>query len=275
MQCEEVRQQFTDHVTGQIDEPARTVLGQHLATCEECRGEADDLKRLWTTLGSLPEAEPSPELRARFHVMLEAYRHGMDNAPKQKWWQTWQSRLGRWWPRQPAWQLGFALTLMILGVVIGRFSQGVPTVPVATQAPEVAELRAELSQMRQMVAISLMQQQSASDRLKGVNWSYQLQQPGSEILTALLDALMHDPNVNVRLATVDALRQFGDQPTVRQGVIEAMARQESPMVQIALIDLAVDLREKESVPVLRKLTEDQNIDQAVRERAQRRLSEME
>jgi anti-sigma factor RsiW len=275
MRCEEVRDQFTDYVSGQIEEPARSAIGQHLAACEGCRNETEDLKKLWTTLGSIPETEPGPELRSRFHIMLEAYRQGMDNAPQQKWWHGWYSRLTGWWPPQPALQLGFALALLILGVVIGRQFQVVSTVPAVAPAAEVAELRAELSQTRQLVAISLMQQQSANDRLRGVNWSYQLQQPGMEILTALLDALMHDPNVNVRLATIDALRQFGDQPVVRLGVVEAMARQESPMVQIALIDLAVDLREKESVPALRKLTEDQTVNETVRERALRRLSEME
>jgi HEAT repeat protein len=126
-----------------------------------------------------------------------------------------------------------------------------------------------------MIALSLMQQQSASERLKGVSWSYQMQKPGGEVLTALLDTLTHDPNVNVRLATVDALRQFGDQPVVRRGLVDAMTRQESPLVQIALIDLAVDLREKESVGTLRQLTQDQKVNEAVRERAQRGLSELE
>jgi hypothetical protein len=142
-------------------------------------------------------------------------------------------------------------------------------------SPELAELRSELSDTRQMVALSLMQQQSATDRLKGVNWSYRLQEPSADVMRALLDTLMHDSNVNVRLATVDALRQFGKQPVVRRGLIEAMTRQESPMVQIALIDLAVDLHEKESIGTLRELTQDQNLDPAVRDRAQKGLTELE
>jgi hypothetical protein len=147
-----------------------------------------------------------------------------------------------------------------------------------TTAPanqELSDLRSELSQTRQMVALSLMQQQSATDRLKGINWSYRLQDPGNDVLKALLDTLMHDANVNVRLATVDALRQFGGQPAVRRGVVEAMARQESPMVQIALIDLAVDLHEKESIQTLKQFAEDSSLDQSVRERAQKGLQELE
>jgi hypothetical protein len=47
------------------------------------------------------------------------------------------------------------------------------------------------------------------------------------------------------------------------------------MVQIALIDLAVDLREKESITTLRQLTEDRQVNEAVRERAQKGLAELE
>lgn len=126
-----------------------------------------------------------------------------------------------------------------------------------------------------MVALSLMQQQSASDRLRGVNVSYELPHPGTEVLRALLDTLTHDPNVNVRLATVDALRQFGDQTVVRKGIVEAMPRQESAMVQVALIDLAVDLHEKGSLDTLRQFSSDEKLDIAVRERARKGLAQME
>ena len=73
---------------------------------------------------------------------------------------------------------------------------------------ELVAMRGELRDLREMVTLSLMQQQSASDRLKGVSWSGQIDCPGSEVVAALLDALMHDPNVNVRLATIDALERF-------------------------------------------------------------------
>src|SRR5205085_6826595 len=127
--------------------------------------------------------------------------------------------ISAWWPRQPALQLGAALALLLLGVFAGHRVQSTPP---AQQNGELGELRGELAQMRLMVTLSLMQQQSASERLKGVSWSYQMRQPDREVLMALLDTLTHDPNVNVRLATVDALRQFGEQPVVRRGVVDAM-----------------------------------------------------
>jgi HEAT repeat protein len=121
--------------------------------------------------------------------------------------------------------------------------------------------------MRQMVTLSLMQQQSASERLKGVTWTGQIDQPGSEVVTALLDTLMHDPNVNVRLASVDALRRFAERESVRRGAADALPRQTSPLVQIALIDFLVDVGGRESSTTFRGLSQDPMLDQAVRERA--------
>ena len=122
--------------------------------------------------------------------------------------------------------------------------------------------------MRQMVALSLLQQQSASERLKGVSWSNQLDQPGAEVLSALLGTLMHDPNVNVRLASIDALKKFGETQWVRRGVLQALEEQASPLVQIALIDLVVEMQAKESVDTLRRLTKNTALHEAVRKRAE-------
>jgi hypothetical protein len=273
MRCEEVRNQLTDYVIGQIDEPRRGLIDKHLSACEECRTEAEELKILWGGLGSIPSQEPSPELRSRFEIMLHAYEHGLAQTARPSWWESLNRLLSRLWPQRPAIQIALALGLLVIGVALGLRMRN--ETPVGPATSEVVQLRNELSQLRQMIAVSLMQQQSASERLKGVNWSYRLQQPDAQVLSALLNTLMHDSSINVRLATVDALRQFGDQPVVRNGVVQAIPREESPMVQVALIDLAVDLRERESIGTLQQLAQDKKIDPSVRERAERGLAELE
>ncbi len=277
MQCEEVREQFTGDMTqapDDVDEALRSQIAEHLATCEACRAETEELRRVWTVMGSLPAPQPGAQARARFDLMVAAYRQGLDHAAAPGLWTGMNSWLAGWWPRQPALQFGLGLALLALGVLAGRELLPAPASS-ALRTDEIAALRGQVAAMNQMIMLSLIQQQSASDRLRGVNWSYELTQPGQEVVAALLDTLMHDSNINVRLATVDALRQFGDQPRVRKGVIEAMRKQDSPMIQVALIDLAVDLKEKESASTLREFAQDQNLDAAVRARAQKGLSELE
>jgi hypothetical protein len=131
----------------------------------------------------------------------------------------------------------------------------------------LAELRRELRDMRQMLMLSLMQQQSATERLRGVSGSVQIDEPGAEIVRALLETLRHDPNVNVRLACVDALRRFSEQDVVRRGTVEALAESSYPLVQIALIDFVVETKDKDAIDALRRLSEDSMVDEAVRGRA--------
>lgn len=166
---------------------------------------------------------------------------------------------------------GAAASLLLVGVLIGR--QWTPA-PVPAPATEIAELRGEVGHLRELVSLSLMRQQSASERLRGVSWSAQIDRPSQDVVAALLDALMHDPNVNVRLATVEALGRFADEELVRRRAIEAVDQQPSPLVQIALIDLIVNANEREGAPTLRRLAADPQVHQSVRERAARGIEQL-
>ena len=104
--------------------------------------------------------------------------------------------------------------------------------------------------------------------MRGVEFSYRLEQPGEQVLSALLTALDSDPNVNVRLAAVDALQQFARDALVKKGLLDSLPRQHSPLVQIELINLMVELKEKESVPVLKALLQNSELNNSVRERAE-------
>jgi uncharacterized protein (UPF0147 family) len=138
---------------------------------------------------------------------------------------------------------------------------------------EIAELRSELHGMRQMVAISLLHQDSVTERLRGASWSNQLDAPDAEIVNTLLDTLSHDANVNVRLAAINALRQFAQTTPeqqnrpLRTALLQSISTQPSPLVQIELIDTMVQLRERGAVTVLRTLADDATVNKAVRQRA--------
>ncbi|HMC59063.1 MAG TPA: HEAT repeat domain-containing protein, partial [Candidatus Solibacter sp.] len=77
----------------------------------------------------------------------------------------------------------------------------------------------------------------------------------------------HDSNVNVRLSAVDALQKFAGNPDVIRAMVQAIRVQDSPLVQIALIDMLVQLNAKTETPALVKLSLDGQIDEVVRQRA--------
>jgi hypothetical protein len=166
-------------------------------------------------------------------------------------------------------QFAAAAALVVLGVMMGR-----QWAPAAAPDPQLAALRDELRDMREMVAVSLMQQQSATERLKGVSWSNQIDQPGMTLTSALLEALMHDTNVNVRVSAIDALKRFAEREDVRLGALEALPRQTSPIVQVALIDFVVETNGREAADALRRIAHDPMANETVRMRARQGLQQL-
>jgi hypothetical protein len=225
------------------------------------RREAEGLDATWRMLGGIDAPAPdSDRMRARFDAVIDAVEPAAPAAPP------------RWFGRQGVYGGGYAVqglaaaAVLIAGVAIGRF-----VVPDRAQPrdslSEIAAMRSEMRELREMVSLSLMQQQSANDRLKGVTWTGQLDRPSGAVISALVDALIHDPNVNVRLAAIDALERFASREDVRRAAIAAVDRQMSPLVQIALIDFLVKTNERQSAPTLRRLAQDPQVNDAVRSRA--------
>jgi HEAT repeat protein len=130
----------------------------------------------------------------------------------------------------------------------------------------MAELRKEMSGMRQLVTLSLLQQQSATERLRGVNYSYRVEPDDSEVLSALLRTVNQDSSVDVRLAAIDALRSFSNNPVARRGLVQSLGNQNSPLTQIALVDTLTELKERSSVSTMRQLLDETNLDENVRKR---------
>lgn len=272
MNCDDLRAQLPDYWDENLDPTALMEFEAHLDTCASCREEARSLGVVWNRLSLVPaeELDPSAEtskvLRARFYETLSAYRHGVAEAEQRQR----RASLGEWfrrlWPQRPALQFAVSMATLVMGLGVGYLLRSGRTETVPATG-DVAQLRGEVNQMRQLVTLSLLQQQSASDRLRGVNWSYRVEQSDTEVLSALLYTVNHDSNVNVRLAAVDALRNFADSEVARKGLVQTLSKQTSPLVQIAVIDTMTELREKQAVPALKALMADTSVSPEVKDRA--------
>jgi HEAT repeat protein len=87
-------------------------------------------------------------------------------------------------------------------------------------------------------------------------------------------ALNYDSNVDVRLAAIDALSRFAADPDVRSGLVKSLPIQKSPLVQISLIDLLVQLQERQSIEVLKRIADDAGQNQQVCQRAERGVQKL-
>ena len=135
-------------------------------------------------------------------------------------------------------------------------------------SPDFVAMQSELTSMKQLVVLSMLQQQSASARLEGVTWSTREQQLDPQVLSALLHTLRYDASVDVRLAALDALSRHGRQPQVLKGILDSLQQDQSPLVQVALIDLMLEWRDRNAAHRLQELEQTPNLNPTVRQRVE-------
>ena len=85
---------------------------------------------------------------------------------------------------------------------------------------------------------------------------------------ALIQAMNEDQNTNVRIAALEALGKFHNQPHVRKALIASLRTQKDPLVQIALIRLMVEMKEKGITKNLKRISTDEETLPAVKDEAQ-------
>lgn len=268
MSCNEYEDLFLDYLTGQLDRDATTKLKAHLTACAACRLELEKLKTTWNGLAELADEEPSPALGARFFAALEDEKRRLAAAETYRAPGRARSWIGSWFSPRPAMQFAPALLFLVAGLWIGsQFRDD------GQRDQELSRLRGEFREMQQTVALSLLKETSTSDRLEGVSWSTHVDHPSEPLLASLMNALNSDPNVNVRLAAVDALSLFADVPGVVDDLTHSLSQQTSPLVQVSLIDLLVSIKEKKSMEALREFIKSQDVNPTVKEHAENRIKE--
>jgi hypothetical protein len=256
MECQHATALIADYLAGTLPVEQVEALRAHAAACARCRDELAAAEETWQQLGHIPPLAPDlPAMRTRFDALQVPPPHASRATARRA-------------PRHLVLVALAAAALLVIGMGIGR--QTVQP-PVDTQ---MVALREELREMRQMMSLSLLQQQSATARLQGVISIRQMDNPGGDVIAALLDTLAYDPNPNVRLATIDALARFMDRDLVRRRTIETLPRQTSPLVQIALIDFVVESVGAESADALRALSKDATVADAVRMHAAQALRQL-
>ncbi len=253
MAPEDYRLLIPEYLSGRLTPVETEFFEKEIAINPALRGEVAELRSLWEGLALLPEAQPSPAMRARFYQKLNALERGeLRQGVKHGW-------LSLPWLKP----LAFGALLFVAGLYAGRL-----TLETHTHSDDIAQMRSQVQGLQEIVAISLLERQSATSRLEGVSWSSRIARPNDELLNALVSAMNHDPNVNVRLSTIDALEKFSYDSAISKALIDSIQRQDSPLVQVALIDSLVHIRDRAAAGEFKKLTADSDVNPSVRQRAQ-------
>lgn len=163
---------------------------------------------------------------------------------------------------QPWTKFAAGLALLTLGFAVGMMVNNIKEI----FSEEIAFV--EDNSRNIMLLAGLNNQSSASERILAISGSLKMKDINQEIVQALIKSMNYDNNVNVRLAAIEALSHYTDRDDVRQSLIRSLEIQDQPMVQIALIDLLVDLEEKKAVNEIKRLMIDENTPKIVKQRAE-------
>ena len=215
-----------------------------------------DIALLEEDLSALKAAGPSRELDVRFYQML-----GRERERSERWQSMWSWISGRF----SVTRLALASLLLTAGFLGGYFLNK------PGQQSEVASLTQEINGLKEMVMLSLLERESATDRLRAVSLTSEMSDVSTRVTRALIQTLNQDANVNVRLAALEALYPYSQNSQVREALIHSIARQSSPLVQVALADMMVLLQEKKSVEELKKILEDENTPNQIKERIREKI----
>ncbi len=288
-----------------LTEVERAELEAQLSGCEDCRRELEGSRELWELMAYMPVPEPSGEMQAQFNAMLESYK--VSEGGKKR--SLGIAALWQLFAIRPGVAMGSSVVLLLMGLGLGLLINKPKTVivqsaavaPVKAKAPDtgmavspaiqVAEkpvvevkpgseskqleaLTAQVHEMREIMMLSLLQNPSASERLRAVSYTSEIRRVNPNIAAALLATLNNDPNINVRLTTLEALTHFARDPVVREGLIQSILQQESPLVQAALADVMLKLQEKRAIQPFKKLLQQKDLNGMVRVKIEQTITRL-
>lgn len=285
---EKYRELAAGYFDGSLDELSRKQLDDYMRSGEMDPTHLKQLKRLFDDLGHLPQPEPPPRMRLHFQKILQKeiskqhpHPSGLDSSDYEKPASETSSEYARNNPSKhtsgiltTSWLLPLAnrtlahplsrmAAIFLIGVLLGTMLAAPPE-----HREQVHQLATEVHHLREMIMITLLDHNRASERLRAVQIGMELPAPHGRIIEALLQTLNYDENINVRLAAIDALIHHAAHPEVRKGLVQSISIQKSPMVQVALADAMLAMRESSAAIEFEKLMNKQEdtMNLAVREK---------
>jgi len=252
MECRECQDRVVAYLQKELGDLEEKQFKEHLKSCENCQEILKQTEELFSVVDQNKEIEPPATLKARFLDDLNKEKSRL-NAPVSK----------QVFPGTIFYRVAASLALLVVGFSAGMFLN-----QKETNVSELADLKSEVQSMKQMVMMSMLRDESASERIQAVSYVEDFNQPSQEVIQTLFNTLNKDESPNVRLAAVRALEKFSYDESVRLMLIKSFEFQTDPVVQITLINLMVELEEKRAAMKLQQLIDDTETEKIVRDQAQ-------
>ena len=249
MEKEKLESLIIDYIDNKLDYADRDRVEQELMKNPDAYKLYEELKEVIQVMARASRFEPSRKLQSGFDEMLRQEIKVTNNTKTIFF--------------QPAfYRAAAAIALLATGVAIGFWISRHNA-----QQERMAQIEKQLEANKQLMMSMIENEQSASQRIQGVNVAMEINQADDEVVKLLVKTMNEDPNSNVRLAALEALSKFIDEPAVRRALVQSLPVQNDPVVQIPLIQLMVKIREKGVVNDLQRIVDDAETMQVVKDEA--------
>jgi cell division protein FtsB len=241
MKKQQVFDLIPDYLDNTMDATQRAEFEKHIQRYPECRKELEEMKSF---LQVFEEEIPTPtdRLQSKFEAALELEKIQQGKVVHMK------SQKSSNWAGNVL-KIAASIALLVAAFQMGSIFQQ------RKVDTDIAQLQDETKQMKQTAMLSLMENQSASKRIQGVNYIEEFEQPDEAIIQALADRLLYDENDNVRMTAFEALVKFTSSESVKTTFIEALEQEKNPSIQVAIIQALVQIQEKKAAEPMKKLLE--------------------
>lgn len=207
-------------------------------------GDTPSEQKLWAALEDLPRTEPSPQMRRTFYNEL-------DKAANLGFSQRLRAWLGignnRGWLTVTA--------CLVVGVVLGQaLNRADPA-----EATRLVALEQNIALLNRELILDRLSDSAAGNRLRGVLDASSFVQDDAEIARALLLRATEDRVTAVRSAAIDALGPSLNSSSIGDELMQLLQDAESPIVQLALVDLVLRNGSQTQLQQLLQLANDERL----------------
>ncbi len=290
-----MNEKYIDLVTGYLqntlNKQEHRKFDRLVETGEIDRTMLREWEDLYHEMGMVNVPEPDPSMKEKFHAFLRSEQQKLEAGQQKKrailsrirfsgtgqrlqW--LWESSATVWDNVQKTGRAVFEIRryAYVMGIFLTGLLTGIYLADRNHQEERIDRLTAEIYELQEMVMVSLLDNHSAVERLRAVNISMDIPPEDRRVAGALLKTLNNDPNINVRLAAADALVRHASDPEVRIGLVESISRQKSPIVQVALADVMLELQEPRAVEEFEKLLADNEMNIHVRDKLENTIRQL-
>lgn len=239
MKKEKAVELWQDSLTGEISLNEQQELEAYLDSNPTVATELKDLAQTWELFDNIERPAPSKQMDARFDGMIAAYQNASFSQSSSV-----LDGVFSWMNR--SWQVGLAA--LVLGLFIGWWM-----LPSQNQKENISQLSGEIREMKKLMMLTLIEQPKAQERIRAVNMVSEIPGADEKVIEALITTLNQDDNLNVRLASLESLLNYGQRPEVRHALIDALKMQDSPIMLVSIADALVLIQEKNSVEAMENL----------------------